>query len=325
MESAPTDGRRTRRGTGDQRRRALGRPVRGGPVARARGAVAVDALRLAAGALRPRRLAGARPRAARAPGCSPTTSSPSCSRGLDALGRAVRRRRRCCPRPADEDVHGALERLPDRARSAPSSAAGCAPAAVAQRPDRHAVPAVPARPRPRRRRPASLDLVDALADQAEAHLGARRCPGRTHLQHAQPVLLAHHLLAHAWPLLRDVDRLRDWDARVAADSPYGSGALAGSSLGLDPEAVAARARLHRLDAPTRSTAPPSRDFVAEFAFVAAMIGVDLSPARRGGHPLGDRGVRLRDAARRLLDRVERSCRRRRTPTSPSWPAARPAG
>ena len=64
-------------------------------------------------------------------------------------------------------------------------------------------------------------------------------PGRTHLQHAQPVLLSHHLLAHAWPLVRDVERLRDWDARVAADSPYGSGALAGSSLGLDPEAVAA--------------------------------------------------------------------------------------
>ena len=59
-------------------------------------------------------------------------------------------------------------------------------------------------------------------------------PGRTHLQHAQPVLLSHHLLAHAWPLLRDVDRLADWRRRTAAESPYGSGALAGSSLGLDP-------------------------------------------------------------------------------------------
>jgi argininosuccinate lyase len=67
-------------------------------------------------------------------------------------------------------------------------------------------------------------------------------PGRTHLQHAQPVLLAHSLMAHAWPLLRDVDRLRDWDARAAA-SPYGSGALAGSSLGLDPAAVGSRSRL----------------------------------------------------------------------------------
>ena len=63
-------------------------------------------------------------------------------------------------------------------------------------------------------------------------------PGRTHLQHAQPVLLSHHLLAHAWPLLRDVERIRDLDRRLAV-SPYGSAALAGTSLGLDPESVAA--------------------------------------------------------------------------------------
>ncbi len=119
-----------------------------------------------------------------------------------------------------------------------------------------------------------LDLVDALATQAERHHGAIM-PGRTHLQHAQPVLLSHHLLAHAWPLLRDVSRLRDWDARVAADSPYGAGALAGSSLGLDPEAVARDLGF------TGSTAnsidgTAARDFVAEFAFVTAMIGIDVS-------------------------------------------------
>ncbi len=105
--------------------------------------------------------------------------------------------------------------------------------------------------------------------------GAVAMPGRTHLQHAQPVLLSHHLLAHAWPLLRDVERLRDWDARVAADSPYGSGALAGSSLGLDPAAVAADLGF------TGSTANSidgvsARDFAAEFAFVAAMVGIDVS-------------------------------------------------
>ncbi|MGL5829878.1 MAG: lyase family protein, partial [Angustibacter sp.] len=76
-----------------------------------------------------------------------------------------------------------------------------------------------------------LAVIDALIEQAERHPSAAM-PGRTHLQHAQPVLLAHHLLAHAWPLLRDLERLRDWDARAAV-SPYGSGALAGSSLGLD--------------------------------------------------------------------------------------------
>ena len=118
------------------------------------------------------------------------------------------------------------------------------------------------------------DLVNALADQAEQHVDDPM-PGRTHLQHAQPVVLGHHLLAHAWPLVRDLERLRDWDARVAAESPYGSGALAGSSLGLDPEAVAAELGF------TGSVAnsidgTAARDFVAEFAFVAAMIGVDVS-------------------------------------------------
>jgi argininosuccinate lyase len=99
-------------------------------------------------------------------------------------------------------------------------------------------------------------------------------PGRTHLQHAQPVLLSHHLLAHAWPLLRDVDRLRDWDVRAAA-SPYGSGALAGSSLGLDPAAVA---RDLGFDRPVENSidGTASRDVVAEFSFVAAMVGVDIS-------------------------------------------------
>ena len=61
-------------------------------------------------------------------------------------------------------------------------------------------------------------------------------PGYTHLQRAQPVLLAHHLLAHVHALARDVERLQDWDKRAAV-SPLGSGALAGSSLPLDPEAV----------------------------------------------------------------------------------------
>ncbi|MFD2422434.1 argininosuccinate lyase [Amycolatopsis pigmentata] len=119
----------------------------------------------------------------------------------------------------------------------------------------------------------TLDVVDALVSQANLHPGAV-LPGRTHLQHAQPVLLAHHLLAHAHALLRDVSRLRDWDARTA-ESPYGSGALAGSSLGLDPDSVArelgfAAAVENSID----GTA--SRDFAAEFAFVLAMLGVNLS-------------------------------------------------
>jgi argininosuccinate lyase len=119
-----------------------------------------------------------------------------------------------------------------------------------------------------------LDLVDALADQAQQHLGDPM-PGRTHLQHAQPVLLSHHLLAHAWPLLRDVSRIRDWDDRVADDSSYGSGALAGSSLGLDPQQVARE--LGFTDSSANSIdGTAARDFVAELAFVLAMVGVDVS-------------------------------------------------
>jgi argininosuccinate lyase len=119
----------------------------------------------------------------------------------------------------------------------------------------------------------ALDLVAALAAQAGDHPTAIM-PGKTHMQSAQPILLAHHLLAHAHPLLRDVDRIADFDTRAAV-SPYGSGALAGSSLGLDPDAIAAdlgfaTAAANSIDATA------ARDFAAEAAFVFAMIGVDLS-------------------------------------------------
>ena len=118
-----------------------------------------------------------------------------------------------------------------------------------------------------------LEVVQALIAQAKAHPEAPT-PGRTHLQHAQPILLSHHLLAHAWPLLRDVQRLVDFDQRAAV-SPYGSGALAGSSLGLDPQAVAAELGFHdSVENSIDGTA--SRDVFAEYAFVLAMIGVDLS-------------------------------------------------
>ena len=118
---------------------------------------------------------------------------------------------------------------------------------------------------------AALQL--ALLDQAEAHIDTL-APGFTHLQHAQPVSFGHELAKHVHALGRDVDRLRDWDHRTAL-SPLGAGALAGSSLGLDPEAVAAElgfrgALANSIDAVS------DRDWVAEFLFVAAMIGVHLS-------------------------------------------------
>ena len=116
-------------------------------------------------------------------------------------------------------------------------------------------------------------LIDTIAAQANAHPDAAM-PGRTHLQYAQPVLLAHHLLGHAWPLVRDLERMRDWAAR-ASTSPYGAGALAGSSLGLDAGLVA---RELGLSGPTENSidATASRDVVAEFAWIAAQLGIDLS-------------------------------------------------
>jgi len=191
--------------------------------------------------------------------------------GIDALEDDVRTGA-FAPAPGDEDVHSALERGllerlgPDLGGRLRAGRSRNDQVATQFRMYLREHARVVAR--------GVLGLVAALAAQAERHLGAAM-PGRTHLQHAQPVLLSHHLLAHAWPLLRDVQRLRDWDRRVAADSPYGSGALAGSSLGLDPERVAADLGFEGSSA-NSIDGTAARDFVAEFAFVAAMIGVDLS-------------------------------------------------
>ncbi|BDZ61269.1 argininosuccinate lyase [Demequina sediminis] len=175
------------------------------------------------------------------------------------------------PSEADEDVHGALERvLVDRL----GPELGGKLRAGRSRNDQIAtLPRMYLRRHARLIASQVLDLVDALLGQADAHLDAPM-PGRTHFQHAQPVTLGHALMAHAWPLLRDVERLTDWDAR-AAFSPYGAGALAGNTLGLDPAAVAAELGFL---GPTENSidATASRDVVAEFAWVSAMIGVNLS-------------------------------------------------
>lgn len=117
------------------------------------------------------------------------------------------------------------------------------------------------------------ELVDALADQAAAYPKAIM-PGKTHSQAAQPILLAHELLGHAQPLLRDIQRLQDLDKRLAV-SPYGSGALAGSSLQLDPEAIAAELGFDSA-AENSLDGTASRDFASETAFVLAQIAVDMS-------------------------------------------------
>ena len=175
------------------------------------------------------------------------------------------------PAPQDEDVHTALERgLIERAGA---DVGGRLRAGRSRNDQVATLFRMYLRDHARDVAGLVLDVVDALIAQADEHMGVAM-PGRTHLQHAQPVLLSHHLLAHAWALLRDVDRFMDWDARTNA-SPYGSGALAGSSLGLDPASVA---RDLGFDRPVENSidGTASRDFVAEFAFVAAMAAVDIS-------------------------------------------------
>ncbi len=118
-----------------------------------------------------------------------------------------------------------------------------------------------------------MQLIDVLTTLAQEHL-SEPMPGRTHFQHAQPVLLSHHLLAHAWPLVRDLERLAQWRER-ASFSPYGAGALAGTSLELDPNIVS---QALGLTAPMANSmdATSSRDVVAEFAFIGTMMGINLS-------------------------------------------------
>jgi argininosuccinate lyase len=118
-----------------------------------------------------------------------------------------------------------------------------------------------------------LALQRTLLERAR-EAGPAYLPGYTHLQRAQPVLLAHHLLAHGWALARDVDRLLDCRRRLDV-SPLGAGALAGSSLPLDPDATAAdlgfAARFENsLDAVS------DRDFVAEALFALSLLAVHLS-------------------------------------------------
>ncbi|MGW4529251.1 argininosuccinate lyase [Amycolatopsis sp. NPDC004378] len=175
------------------------------------------------------------------------------------------------PTIADEDVHTALERgLLERA----GTELGGKLRAGRSRNDQVATLfRMWLRDAARRVVAGVLDVVDALVLQAKQHPEAI-LPGRTHLQHAQPVLLAHHLMAHGQALLRDVSRLQDWDARTA-ESPYGSGALAGSSLGLDPEAVAEELGF-ATSVENSIDGTASRDFVAEFAFAVAMLSVNLS-------------------------------------------------
>ena len=174
------------------------------------------------------------------------------------------------PIAADEDVHTAIERLlMDKLGDL-----GGALRAGRSRNDQVATDfRLYLRDAARAIAQATVDLVEALNAQATQHISTVS-PGFTHLQHAQPVSFGHELAKHSHALLRDVDRLADWDDRTAR-SPLGAGALAGSSLGLDPQLVAAELGFtSALD--NSIDAVSDRDFVAEFCFVGAMLAVHLS-------------------------------------------------
>jgi argininosuccinate lyase len=187
--------------------------------------------------------------------------------GLDDLDAAVREGT-FRPTVDDEDVHTALERgLLERV-----GALGGRLRAGRSRNDQVATDLrLYLRDASRQVAARVAELETALIGLAERHRGTAM-PGMTHLQHAQPVLLAHHLLAHVHALKRDVERLVDWDHRAAL-CPLGAGALAGSSPPLDPVAAELGFR-----GPCDSSidAVADRDFVAELCFVAALLGVHLS-------------------------------------------------
>ncbi len=147
-------------------------------------------------------------------------------------------------------------------------------------------------------------------------------PGYTHLQRAQPVLLSHHLLAHGWALGRDVDRLLATVDRLDV-SPLGAGALAGTSLPIDPAGTAADLGFAR---PFENSLDvvSDRDFVAEALFDLALVGVHLS--RIGEEWCSGRARSSGSHRWTMRSRpARRCCLRRRTPTSPSSPGASPGG
>ena len=229
------------------------------------------ALRLAARPVRPARLPGARP------GAAPGRAARRRRAGPDARGARRARGRRArpapsCARPADEDVHTALERgLVERLGSL-----GGKLRAGRSRNDQVATDLrLYLRDHgPRRRRPGARPVRRA-ARPGRAAPATRAAPGMTHLQHAQPIVVRAPAAGPRAAALRATSTGSPTGTRRTSVSPLGSGALAGSTLPLDPEATArelgfAKAAANSIDAVS------DRDFAAEFLFVAAMIGVHLS-------------------------------------------------
>jgi argininosuccinate lyase len=172
--------------------------------------------------------------------------------------------------PSDEDIHTAIERRvtelagPAGAKLHTGRSRNDQVATALRLWCKREITAVAAR---------VLGLQRVLLERAR-EVGPAYLPGYTHLQRAQPVTLAHHLLAHGWALARDVDRLADCRRRLDV-SPLGAGALAGSSLPLDPDFTAEELGFAgRFE--NSVDAVSDRDFVAEALFVLSLVAVHLS-------------------------------------------------
>ncbi|MGD9703479.1 MAG: argininosuccinate lyase [Acidimicrobiia bacterium] len=176
--------------------------------------------------------------------------------------------------PSDEDIHTAVERRV-------TELAGPAGAKLHTGRSRNDQVATDLRLWCKRELPAVAERILALmevllARAEEAGIDERGIylPGYTHLQRAQPVLLAHHLLAHGWAFARDVDRVIETVERLDV-SPLGAGALAGSSLPIAPAVTAAHLGFARVF-DNSLDAVSDRDFVAEALFDLTLVGIHLS-------------------------------------------------
>jgi len=118
-----------------------------------------------------------------------------------------------------------------------------------------------------------IAMQSAILEKASEYINDS-APGFTHIQHAQPVSFGHELAKHAQAFARDLDRINDWLARTSV-SPLGAGALAGSSLPLDPQATS-RALGFDSHFANSIDAVSDRDYVAEALFILSMVGVHLS-------------------------------------------------
>ena len=259
-------------------------------------------------------------------------------RGLARAGVLERRRGRHParrPRPGGGGAALGDLRVPGRRRGHPHRGGatghragrrrrGQAPhRAQPQRPGRHRPAAVRAPGAAARWRPRSSSSQDTLLHRA-VEAGDAYLPGYTHLQRAQPVLLAHHLLAHGWALARDVDRLLATRGRAWTCSPLGAGALAGSSLPLDPDGVADDLGFGE---PVRELARRRVATATSWPRRSSTWRCSASTCR--GWARSSCCGRARSSASSSsttpTPRAARCSPRRRTPTWPSWPAARRAG